>query len=293
MHEVPYASLFFGRERNQLPYLTDIPVRAGHGLSRRDSKMRLFSSAIATSVCAVLLIGQPAVAQDRAFAFSLTGGIGVAPSYFGSDSFTVAPSGSFGFTGLRFGATQWGDPDGARLFTRGMGVRGVFRYIPKRRGEDELAGLEDVKASLELGLGLHHTSEFWQVYGDLRYGVIGHGSFAGEIGANVLHRGASGLVLHAGPRAEFGSSRFMRTYFGITPAEASPSLAAYRPGGGLYSIGVEIGAYQPLKADWGITGSVRYDRLRGGAAASPIVRQGSRNQLSARIGLTQHFNLRF
>jgi MipA family protein len=255
--------------------------------------MRRFRSVIAATCCATVVLGAPAFAQDRAFAFSATAGASLAPSYFGSDSYTVAPSGSFGFTGLRFGTLQWGDPDDARLIARGMGLRGVFRYIPRREGEEELAGLDDVKASLELGLGLHHTSEFWQVYGDLRYGVIGHRSFAGEIGANVLYRGASGLVLHAGPRAEFGSSRFMRTYFGITAAEASPALAAYRPGGGLYSIGVEIGAYQPLNADWGITGSVRYDRLRGDAAASPIVQQGSRDQLTANIGLTRHFNLRF
>ncbi|WP_209425734.1 MipA/OmpV family protein [Pararhodobacter sp. SW119] len=256
--------------------------------------MRLCRSAIAATVSTAALLAQPAVAQERVFAFSLTGGASLAPSYFGSDSYSVSPSGSFGFTALRFGALAVGDPMGPRQFAPGTGLRGVFRYIPKREGKDELAGLNDVKAALELGLGLHHTTEFWQVYGEVRYGVVGHRALTGAIGANAIYRAESGLVLHAGPRAEFGDGRFMRTYFGITAAEASPPvLNAYRPGGGTYSVGFEIGAYQPLNADWGITGSLRYDRLRGDAAASPIVRQGSRDQLTARIGLTRHFSLRF
>jgi len=256
--------------------------------------MRVYRSAAVAAVFAAALLAQPAVAQERVFAFSLTGGGSVTPSYFGADSYRVAPSGSFSFTGLQAGAVGLGDPLGPRLFAPGTGIRGAFRYIPKRAGADALAGLDDVKASVELGLGLHHTTDLWQLYGDLRYGVVGHRALAGEVGANAILRTRGGLVVHAGPRAEFGNARFMRTYFGITPAEASPALGAFRPGGGgLYSVGFEIGAYQPLSPDWGITAAVRYDRLRGDAAASPIVRQGSRDQFTARIGLTRHFTLRY
>ena len=256
--------------------------------------MHLFRSTFAATICAVALLGQPAMAQDRALSFSLTGGASVAPKYFGSDSHRVTPSGSLGFSGLRFGRVQLGDPDDQRQFAPGTGLRGAFRYIPEREGKNELAGLNDVKTSVELGLGLQHTSEHWQVFGDLRYGVIGHRAFAGEIGANALYRAEGGLVLNSGPRVEFGSSRFTRTYFGVTPAESAQSgLSAHRPSGGVHSVGLEVGAYQPLSNNWGITGSVRYDRLRGDAAASPIVRQGNRNQLTATIGLTRHFNLRW
>jgi len=256
--------------------------------------MRLFRSTTVAIAGAVAFLGQPAAAQDREFAFSLTGGLSVAPSYFGSDSLRLSPYGRFGFNGLRFGSLGVGDPDSTDRFASGTGVAGALRYIGKRRGRDELAGLEDVPAALELGLRLHHTARAWQVYGEVRHGVIGHGAFVGELGANAILRGQGGFVLHAGPRVEYADSRFMRTYFGVTPTEAAQSgLAAYRPGGGLQSVGFEIGAYQPLNADWGITGSVRYDRLQRGAAASPIVQQGSRDQFSATIGLTRHFNFRF
>jgi outer membrane protein len=256
--------------------------------------MRQMRSTIAAIAGAVALLGQPAMAQDRAFAFSLTGGMSVSPSYFGSDSLSLSPYGRFGFHGLRLGGMGVGDADSTDLFAPGTGVAGALRFIGKRHGRDELAGLDDISAALELGLRLHHTTRSWQVYGELRHGVVGHGAFVGEVGANAIFRSQGGLVVHAGPRADYGDSRFMRTYFGVTPAEAARSgLAAYRPGGGLQSVGLEIGAYQPLNAEWGITGSVRYDRLQRGAAASPIVQQGSRDQFSATIGLTRHFNFRF
>ena len=256
--------------------------------------MRRSRAALAATFFAASAFALPAAAQERVFAFSLTGGASVKPSYFGADSYRIGPSGRYSFTALEFGALALGDPLAPRLHAPGTGLRGAFRYISKREGSDELAGLDDVKASIELGLGLHHTTRTWQVYGDLRYGVIGHRALAGEIGANAIWRGAGGLVLHAGPRAEFGDARFMRTYFGVTPQEASASaLAAFRPGRGAYSVGFEIGAYQPLNEDWGITAALRYDRLRGDAARSPIVRQGSRDQVTATLGLTRHFTLRF
>lgn len=243
-------------------------------------------------------LAHPALGQDRALSFSLTGGAGVAPRYFGADDYRVSPAGRLGFTGLRVGSVQLGDPDGPARFVKGTRVRGALRYIPERKGRDELAGLKDVDAALEIGLGLHHAAEWWEIYGDLRYGVIGHNAIAGEIGANLIYRADDGLTIFAGPRADFGNARFARTYFGMTDAEAAAlpagsDLAAYRPSGGFHSVGMEVGAYQPLSADWGISGMVRYDRLRGDAAASPIVQQGTRNQISAEIGLTRHFNLRF
>lgn len=241
-----------------------------------------------------LALAAPAHAQDNAFAFSLTGGARVAPDYFGAGDNSVSPAIGFGFTGLRFGQTTLGDPDGPAQFAPGAGIRGAFRFIQKREGKNELAGLNDVDAALELGVGLHYTADAWQVYTDLRYGVIGHNGITGEVGANLIYRAASGLVLNAGPRAEFGSGKFTNTYFGVTGAESAASgLGPYTAAGGIYSVGFEIGAYQPLNDNWGITGMVRYDRLRGDAASSPITLQGSRDQVSAEIGLTRHFNLRF
>ena len=252
---------------------------------------RTLVMAVASALC---LSGLSAQAQNSGLAFSLTAGLGVAPSYFGSSSYRVGPSGSLGFNGLRMGGLQIGDPDSTDRFAPGTGIGAAFRYIGARRGRDELAGLADVSSAVELGLRLRHTASSWQVYAELRRGVTGHSGWAGELGANAILRSQGGFVFHAGPRAEYGDGRFMRTYFGVTPAEAGRSnLSAHRPGGGLASVGFEIGGYQPLNDDWGITGSLRLDRLQRGAAASPIVQQGRRDQARATIGLTRHLRLGF
>jgi MipA family protein len=114
--------------------------------------MHLFGSAIAAAFFAAALLSQPATAQDRAFAFSLTGGVSVAPSYFGAESYRVAPSGSFGFTGLRFGNVRLGNPDDPRLFAQGTGLRGALRYIPRREGKNELACEPACKSDPRIGV---------------------------------------------------------------------------------------------------------------------------------------------
>lgn len=256
--------------------------------------MSLFRFGLAAMACAVALTAQPSLAQDRAVAFSLSGGARVAPDYLGAKSDRVAPTGRIGFTGLRIGGIRLLDPDGPREFAPGTFYRGALQFTPEREGKDELAGLDDIDASLELGLGLQHTRERWQAYGELRYGFFGHKSVAGEIGINAIIRGANGAIVHAGPRIELGNSRFMRTYFGVSDSEAARSgFEAYTASRAIYAAGFELGVYQPVRGDWGITASVRYDRLRGDAADSPIVEQGTRNQWTATLGLTRYFNLRF
>ena len=238
----------------------------------------------------------PLAAQERVLSFSVSGGAAVLPKYFGSDEYRVGPTGGLRFNGLQFGNVSLGTPGEATLFPLGGDFQGSLRFIPKREGKDELEGLEDVKASLELGFGARYTEENWQVFGAVRYGVFGHNAIAGELGANVIYRAPSGLIFSAGPRAEFGNGRFNRTYFGVTDDESAASasgLQPFRPSSGFHSIGLEADVYQPLSDNWGLTGGVRYDRLMGEASDSPIVQQGSRNQFRAEIGLTRHFNLRF
>jgi hypothetical protein len=60
------------------------------------------SANIATALF-VASTGQPALAQDRAVAFSVTAGAIAQPEYFGADTFRFSPTGRIGFTGLRVG----------------------------------------------------------------------------------------------------------------------------------------------------------------------------------------------
>lgn len=238
--------------------------------------------------------GAPAVADPRpGIVFTLGAGARIAPEYFGSDSRSVGPAGRVGLQELRLpGGFGFGSPD-AQPLDPGFGFGGSFRFIGSRKTADfpELAGLNDVSRALELGLEIRQVHEFWRVFAAARYGVVGHSAWAGEVGADAILRATDRLILTAGPRASFGSARFQRTYFGITPAEAAASgLAAHAPSSGLVSVGAEIGMRYALDRDWGIEGAITWDRLQGDAGRSPIVAQGSRDQIGARLLVTRRFS---
>ena len=85
----------------------------------------------------------------------------------------------------------------------------------------------------------------------------------------------------------------MRTYFGVTPAESARSgLAAYNPAGGIKGAGLEVSGRYELTQQWALVGSAYYERLIGDAAASPVVKVGNENQITAKLGLSYKFGLK-
>ena len=147
-------------------------------------------------------------------------------------------------------------------------------------------------AAVELGAGLFRVTETSRVYGEVRKGFGGHGGWVAEAGLDALLRPADRLVLSAGPRAYLGDDTFMRTYFGVTPAEAEDfAFAAFHPDGGLVSLGVALNVAYDFNAQWSIYGTLDWRRLQGDAAQSPITQAGSADQFRARLILTCSFTL--
>jgi len=248
----------------------------------------------------VAMAPAPIVAASPDLIFRLGAGLSYGSSYFGSNSNEVGPSGSFSFQFLRGpGGMALGSETGAPQY--GFAPRGSFRVIGKRSAADhpELTGLNDVPLSVEVGLGLGYTAQNFEAFADVRYGAIGHHSFVGELGADLVLRPSDRLTLTAGPRFVIGSNKFNDTYFGVTGPESVASLAAggtlgvYNPGGGAVSAGVELGATYALNDKWNLDGALRYDKFLGDAKASPIVGQGSDDQFRLTIGLSRLISLDF
>ena len=230
--------------------------------------------------------------EPSALDFTLRGGIASNPAYFGDSDAEIGPDIGFELNYLNFGGLRIGDPD--PLFQpEGIGFTGSFRFIGERDDEGgDLDGLDDVDRSLELGVGLRYAAADYEVFGALRYGVIGHESVVGELGADAFLRPNDRLTLRAGPRAFFGSNDYASTYFGVTGDEAGASdFDAFDADGGLLSAGVEVGAGYRFSDDWGIDAAIRYDRLQNDASDSPISEDD--DQLSARIGVTRRFTFGF
>ncbi|SFJ05153.1 MipA/OmpV family protein [Jannaschia pohangensis] len=259
-------------------------------------RLTFVALALTTAAASAQTLDAPVVSsqsQGAAIGFTLRGGVQTTPEYFGSSDNETGPALGFELNYLRLGGYTFGSPD-PLYYPEGFGFTGSFRYIGEREAADypELTGLADVDASLEIGGGLRYATQDYQVFGVIRYGIIGHESFVGELGADALARPTDRLTLRAGPRLLFGDSDYAATYFGVTAAEAGTSaFGQFDASGGLLSAGVELGAAYQLSDNWGIDATVSYDRLQNDAARSPITTNDS--SVSASIGITRRFSLGF
>ncbi|WP_342078772.1 MipA/OmpV family protein [Yoonia sp. SS1-5] len=243
-------------------------------------------------LCLMLALAAPAplAAQEGGDGVTFRLGVGPksSPEYFGAEDNALGVAGSFKLERLQFGDLSVG---GERT---GLGFGGSLRFVKERSADDysELSGLEDIDPSLELGGGLRFTQPGFEMFANLRYGVIGHESLVGELGGDVIYRPTSQITLSAGPRVLWGSDDYAQTYFGVTDAESGASgLDAFEAGGGILSQGIEAEATYDFNDTWGVTGKIRYDQLRDAAADSPITQ--SEDQLTGSLLVTRKITLGF
>lgn len=238
---------------------------------------------------------QPAPApRTPALVFKLRGGVEASPDYFGASGHSAGPDLGMSIEFARLpGGLSFGSSDGQPRY--GFAPRGSFRLISKRSAADnpELAGLNDVPLSVELGLGLGYRQRNFEAFADLRYGVIGHHALVAELGADLVLRPTDRLTLKLGPRLLAGDTDYAQTYFGVTPAESSAALPAFNAKGGALTAGVQFGAAYQINDKWGVEGAVRYDKYIGDAKSSPIVRQGKTDAVTVRLGITRRISLNF
>jgi outer membrane protein len=247
------------------------------------------------AVLALFCIPSLAGAQNAALSdpngISFTLGLGpqAKPGYFGADDTELGPTGSFSLGKLKLGPLQLGGED-----TYGFGFGGSVGFVGARSADDysELAGLEDVDASLEVGGGIDFTAPGYEIYAKARYGVIGHESLVAEVGGDVFYRPTDQITLSVGPRVLWGSDDYAQTYFGVTAAEsAASSFDAFEASSGIMSAGIEAEANYQFNEIWGVTGKIQYDQLRDDAADSPITQ--SDDQVSASVVVTRRITLGF
>ena len=203
--------------------------------------------------------------------FTIGAGVAASPEYYGSDDYKVGPTGSFTLGFADLGPLRFGDLEGGE--SRGFSVTGAFRYLPERSASDfpELAGLEDIDASYEVGLGASYLTDTYEVFANLRYGFGGHESLVGTIGSDAIFRPSDRLTLRAGPRMDIGSADFNQTYFGVTAAEAgASSFSQFDAGAGIYSVGIDLEAEYAMTPDWSVAAGIGYERLVRDASDSPL-----------------------
>lgn len=188
-----------------------------------------------------------------------------------------APDESFGFPVARFG---------------GVAVGPALSFMGSRKVDDLGVTLPKVGSTFEAGAFVQgNVTPGLRLRAEARRGIGGHDGWIGELSADLVARDGDNWLVSAGPRITLHDARYQRAFFGVTPAGSLTSgLAAYRPDGGVSSVGIAVGALKQLGPRLGFAAYARYDRLVGDAADSPIARgPGTRNQPSAGLALSYIF----
>lgn len=253
-----------------------------------------------------LLCAAPAHAQDepeddgddRGWIVTLGGGVQAYPHFPGDDDLRIYPMPILGFrregTPLPLEAPDEG---------RGFGILGrdspvnfgpAIQFQNKRDEEDVGAPVGNVGFTVEAGAFVEaFLGENFRLRAEGRRGIGGHEAWVGDLGADLFIHDGERYVLSIGPRLRLGDNDYMDAYFGVTPiVSAAAGLPAFNPSGGVYAVGGAGGLTYELGGGVGLHAYVRYDRLVGDAADSPIVtRFGSVDQFGAGLGLSYSFTV--
>jgi len=238
-------------------------------------------------------------ARPDGFHGSLGLGLGVKPEYPGSkDRETrVMPQIS-----LFYGDTLFltGMTAGANLLkhqtAQGLSITaGPLLALHRARKEGDnaaLSGLGEIDRGLDAGIFLRLRSGPWQLRADVRGDVSDDKTGTTvNLSAGRGWRLAEKLHLRTTVDVAWGSSEHMNTYYGIDAVQSANSgLRQYQADAGTKSVGLNLMGDYRIDQQWAAYASMRYSRLVGDAADSPLVADlGSPNQVSASVGIKYRF----
>lgn len=236
----------------------------------------------------------------KGWIITLGGTLQLGPKYEGSSSMgpSFMPSLSWRRVGEAPGFSAPDDSLDLALYETdrfSFGVVGAFQGGRYSGSNNRLFGLRDVPWTIEAGV----FAEYWPILErlrtriEVRQGFHGNHGVVADLSADWVERFGR-LTLSGGPRLSLGTASYMRRNFGITLQEslANGYLAAYRPSGGVKSIGAAAALEYTWSEQWSTTLFARYDRLAKEAADSPLVRTiGQRDQVTVGIGANYSFQI--
>jgi outer membrane scaffolding protein for murein synthesis (MipA/OmpV family) len=171
------------------------------------------------------------------------------------------------------------------------------KCVAARNSKDhsELSGLGDVKAAFELGGFVEYYAVDWlRLRSELRQGIGGHHGAVADLSADFIVPLIDRLVISAGPRFTWKSTKAVAPYFGVDAVQSLASgLPVFAAKGGAHSVGFGSQVTCRINPQWEVRAYVEYEKLLGDAADNPLVRlRGSSNQTTFGVGASYSFDFR-
>lgn len=189
-----------------------------------------------------------------------------------------------------------------RLFSTGTGAAGgSLRVGPlvridfgrSEKDSPDLKGMGKVGTSLELGaFDAYTTAGGSRIRLRVRQDVVsGHGGGLAIADYAQPFIRTERFVLSGVVAGTWATGKYMRSFFGVTTAQAAASgYPVYTPGSGFKDISAGLNGSYVIAPQWSLVADVNDKRLIGGAVDSPIVRLvGSPNQMAYRTFVVYAF----
>lgn len=249
-----------------------------------------------TSIC-LLLPADSLRAED--WHAKISAGAVSAPRYSGSAEQVVAPMAAVAITspyGIFFDTSRglgWGideDDFGLSVYVGASDQRKDRKSGFK--GSDELNGMGSIKSRPVLGLdGSYHMGPI--ILGASFEHALEEDKDETDTGSGwnrlklsisaPLYEGSLGK-LTGSLNSQFGDSDYLRTWYGVSDAQAARSqFKAYKARGGLFSRGADLTWSLPLDEQWSLSAILSAQYLSNDAADSPIVERRMQTSLAGQV----------
>jgi MipA family protein len=228
-------------------------------------------------------------------------GIGVAPDYKGSDDSMagIAPYFRYTFPGQERYVQLFANELSLNLVNSKM-----FRFGPVLNyhfGRDDgvedkvVKRMEEIDDTVELGVfgdiawidAANPRNRF--ILGATLLQDVGDESdgFSAKLSARYWHQVHQAVDVQLGGGVIYGNNKYTDHYFGVNADNVGTSgLPAFKAEGGMNEYYLTVGTAVYLSREWVVGAGVRYSRITGDAADSPLVDQrGDENQVVGGIGV--------
>lgn len=230
-------------------------------------------------------------------------GPGAVPAFDGAKKYQLIP--------LMIANIGW---KGVNVEVRGLGVRvdllgnsrvqigPVINFRGNRNSSSDGSGrvklLDDVDSSLEVGGYVGYRiggNQYGQ--GELALDLTlakdvndGHDGLVGSAEVSYAAYRSQKFFVNVDAQTTFVDKKYMRAFFGVTPAEAARSgLGGYQPDGGIRDVGAGLTMGYQFDKRWGVVARAGANRYLGDAKDGPIVAEGSKIQAVGGLGLSFRF----
>jgi len=240
-------------------------------------------------------------------------GIGVTPTYEGSDEFAAVAAplvnvnkpGAYFLNGISLNPNDGLLSGGISLLHAGYknendkGIRFTFgpyfRAHPGREqdADDKLLGLGDIDSSAGVGLFLNIQNARWAMQLAAAPLEVNESTDDGMLATLDLHFSVvqnSSWTLDTGITGSWANDEYMQAYYGINASQSAASgYSVYNAEAGMKDLGIYLKGDVQFTDNWNLHSQIGYWQLQGDAKNSPIVEAGSNNQVRLLIGASYRF----